>query len=272
MDRPPRRPRRRRLRRVPAPKTEAGLDNQCWKDSWNSIVFRDGRLAAAAARDLRDPGLRLRRQGPLRPARPGGLERRRPGGAPREGGGRPEAPLQPGLLGGRRRVLRARAGRREAPGRHADLQHRPPALERHRRRPGPPETGSAPDGPAAVLRLGGADDGRGRGRLQPDRVPQRHRLAARHRPVAAGPGPVRRPGARRGSASPVAGLPTSSSAGCRRSSPAIARDRDRLSRRVPDGLTPQAWASGAPLLRSGRCSGSMPSAIGCGQTRGCRSA
>jgi glycogen debranching enzyme len=26
-------------------KTEAGLDNQCWKDSWNSIVYRDGRLA-----------------------------------------------------------------------------------------------------------------------------------------------------------------------------------------------------------------------------------
>jgi glycogen debranching enzyme len=26
-------------------KTEAGLDNQCWKDSWNSVVYRDGRLA-----------------------------------------------------------------------------------------------------------------------------------------------------------------------------------------------------------------------------------
>ena len=26
-------------------KTEAGLDNQCWKDSWNSIVYPDGRLA-----------------------------------------------------------------------------------------------------------------------------------------------------------------------------------------------------------------------------------
>jgi glycogen debranching enzyme len=25
---------------------ETGLENQCWKDSWNSIVFRDGRLAA----------------------------------------------------------------------------------------------------------------------------------------------------------------------------------------------------------------------------------
>jgi glycogen debranching enzyme len=26
-------------------KSEAGLDNQCWKDSWNSIVYPDGRLA-----------------------------------------------------------------------------------------------------------------------------------------------------------------------------------------------------------------------------------
>jgi glycogen debranching enzyme len=24
---------------------ETGLENQCWKDSWNSIVFRDGSLA-----------------------------------------------------------------------------------------------------------------------------------------------------------------------------------------------------------------------------------
>ena len=24
---------------------ESGLENQCWKDSWNSIAFRDGSLA-----------------------------------------------------------------------------------------------------------------------------------------------------------------------------------------------------------------------------------
>jgi glycogen debranching enzyme len=28
-------------------KTNLGLENQCWKDSWNSILFHDGRLAAA---------------------------------------------------------------------------------------------------------------------------------------------------------------------------------------------------------------------------------
>ena len=26
-------------------KTKLGLDNQCWKDSWNSILFHDGTLA-----------------------------------------------------------------------------------------------------------------------------------------------------------------------------------------------------------------------------------
>ena len=42
---------------------ETGLDNQCWKDSWDSIAFADGTHRADAARDLRDAGLRLRRQG-----------------------------------------------------------------------------------------------------------------------------------------------------------------------------------------------------------------
>jgi glycogen debranching enzyme len=28
-------------------KTDLGLENQCWKDSWNSILFRDGSVAAA---------------------------------------------------------------------------------------------------------------------------------------------------------------------------------------------------------------------------------
>ena len=47
-----------------------GLVNQCWKDSWNAIQFADGTLAQRADRDLRDPGLRLRRPAPLQPAWP----------------------------------------------------------------------------------------------------------------------------------------------------------------------------------------------------------
>ena len=75
--------------------------------------------------------------------------------------------VQPGLLAARRRVLRARPGRRRDQGGRAVLQHRAPAVERHRR----PDQGQggrpAPDGPAAVLRLGRADAGRGEGRFNP---------------------------------------------------------------------------------------------------------
>ena len=33
-----------------------GLENQCWKDSWDSIAYHDGRLAGFPARDLRAAG------------------------------------------------------------------------------------------------------------------------------------------------------------------------------------------------------------------------
>ena len=66
------------------------------------------------AGDVRAPGLRVRREDARRPARAQRLEgpglRRRA----REAGRRPQAPLQPRLLGRGRRVLRARAGRRRA--------------------------------------------------------------------------------------------------------------------------------------------------------------
>ena len=46
---------------------ETGLENQCWKDSWDSISYRDGTAARLPAGDLRAPGLRLRREGARRP-------------------------------------------------------------------------------------------------------------------------------------------------------------------------------------------------------------
>ena len=60
-----------------------------------------------------------------------------------------------------------------------DVEHRPPALERHRRRRQGRGASPRTCWASALLRLGRAHDGRGRGRLQPDRVPQRHGLAAR---------------------------------------------------------------------------------------------
>ncbi len=38
---------------------ESGLENQCWKDSWDSISFRDGTAPRIPARDVRAPGLRV---------------------------------------------------------------------------------------------------------------------------------------------------------------------------------------------------------------------
>ena len=49
---------------------DTGLENQCWKDSWDSISYRDGTLPGFPAGDLRAAGLRLRRQGARRPAGP----------------------------------------------------------------------------------------------------------------------------------------------------------------------------------------------------------
>ena len=46
---------------------ETGLENQCWKDSWDSISYHDGDAARVPEGHVRAPGLRLRRQGPRRP-------------------------------------------------------------------------------------------------------------------------------------------------------------------------------------------------------------
>jgi glycogen debranching enzyme len=64
---------------------ETGLENQCWKDSWDSISYRDVRAA----------GVRLRREGARRPAGARVLGRR--GVRRRAGavGGRPQAAIQP---------------------------------------------------------------------------------------------------------------------------------------------------------------------------------
>ena len=113
--------------------TETGLENQCWKDSWDSISYADGRLPAfpRATCELQGYAYDAKMRGG--PAGPGVLGRpgvRRPAGA---GGRRPQGTLQPRLLGGRRGVLRARARRRRPAGGRAVVQHRPPAVERDRR-------------------------------------------------------------------------------------------------------------------------------------------
>ncbi len=113
---------------------KTGLDNQCWKDSWDSIAFADGTIAPT-------PRATCELQGYVYDAK------RRTARLAREVWGDPawadklerqalelKAALQRRLLDRRPRFLRPRARRPEAQGRLAHLQHRPPLVERDRRR------------------------------------------------------------------------------------------------------------------------------------------
>src|SRR5213079_2467424 len=100
---------------------ETGLENQCWKDSWDSISYRDGRLPGF-------PRATCELQGYAYDAKMRGARR-----AVGAGGSRSEAAVQPRLLGLGRAVLRAGTRSRRQPGRLAFLEQRPSALERHRR-------------------------------------------------------------------------------------------------------------------------------------------
>src|SRR5581483_9189888 len=136
-----------------------------------------------ADRPSRGAGLCLRREEADGRARARGLARPPARRAPRPRGGRAEEAVRPGVLDrGARRLLRARARRREAAGRLALLEHGPPALERDRPGRARHAGGRPADGRRALVRLGCADDVDRRSRLQPARVPQRHRLAARQLP------------------------------------------------------------------------------------------
>ena len=79
---------------------ETGLENQCWKDSWDSIAYPTaGCRVSRATCELQgyayDAKMRAARLARLA----GRFGVRRPAGA---AGRRPEAPVQPGLLGGGR--------------------------------------------------------------------------------------------------------------------------------------------------------------------------
>ena len=215
-----------------------GLENQSWKDSWNSISYADGRLPSFPRATCELQGYAY--DAKIRGARLARLVWKDDGvrGPAREGGRRPQAPVQPRLLAGRSRLLRARARRRRQPGRLARLEQRAPAVERHRRRQQGEVRGRPPDGPAHVVGLGRPDAGRGRGSLQPGRLPPRHRVAVRQLVHRLGPAAVRVQGGgradrvgdprrRRGLRGPAAG-------GVRWLRPR----RDEVPGQVPDRLQP----------------------------------
>src|SRR6266545_9223 len=141
---------------------DSGLENQCWKDSWNSVVYPDGTLAPP--RRAPSAGV-LGRPGAGQPAR---ARRTAPAGR-----------LPRGLLAGRRGLLRAGAGRQGPAGADPHLEHRAPVVERDRAGALRRRRGRAPVRQGDVLRLGRTHACRGAGALQPDGVPQRHGVAAR---------------------------------------------------------------------------------------------
>ena len=201
---------------------ETGLENQCWKDSWDSISYRDGRLPGfpratcelqGYAYDAKMRGARLarlvwKRPGPRRPARAA----RRPtssGASTATSGSRTAATSRSRSTPTASQVdaLTSNNGHLLWSG----IVDKSKAKARRR----------ATCWAAALLRLGRPHARRGRGPLQPDRLPRRHGLAVRQLVHRLGAAPLRvqgRSGAgrRRGSST----RPSSSTAGSRRRSAA----------------------------------------------------
>ena len=109
--------------------TDRGLENQGWKDSWDSTRFADGELAAAADRALRGAGVRLRRA-----AAPVPTSRTRRGDAARvdrlERAPRTSRPRSTATSGSRIAAGSPMASTRQAAGRRARLEHGPLPVDR----------------------------------------------------------------------------------------------------------------------------------------------
>ena len=230
---------------------ETGLENQCWKDSWDSISYADGRLPGfpratcelqGYAYDAKVRGARLARTFWNDPAL------RRPAGA---GGGRPEASGSTGTSGSRTGGYFALA--LDADGKQVD------ALSSnigHLLWSGIVDETKAAQvvehllGPAPLLRLGRADAGRGRGPVQPDRLPRRHGVAVRQLVHRLGAAPVRlharrRPGSPTGILDAAELLRRPAARGVRRLRP---RRSPKYPVQYPTACSPQAWSTGTPLL------------------------
>ena len=128
-------------------------------------------------RAVRGAGLCLRRaSGWRRVARGSSVLRRRP--TTRRRSRKARRALRGGVLVSRARHLRARARRRETALQGANLECRPVAVHRHRRRGPRPHGRRRFDAAALLHRLGHSHRGAGRGPLQSDVLSQRLDLAA----------------------------------------------------------------------------------------------
>ena len=162
LDRLVRRSRRRRLRRVPAPRLARHRQPEL-----EGLVELDGlprRLARAGAdRAGRGAGLRLRREAAHRRAGTPRLGRRGDCGATRARGGRAARPVRRRVLARGARLVRARPRSRQASGRRARVEHGPPAVERDRSGRARRAGCAAAHVGAALVGVGGPHARRGRG-------------------------------------------------------------------------------------------------------------
>ena len=90
---------------------ETGLENVCWKDSWNSILFADGTNSKLPRATCEIQGYVYDAKRRCARLAPGALERSRAGRRARSPGRWAEGQVQPGLLDPGPRILRDRPGR-----------------------------------------------------------------------------------------------------------------------------------------------------------------
>ena len=169
-------------------RSETGLDNQSWKDSWDSQRFSDGSLAESPIAPVEVQGYvydAKRRMAEL--AREVWRERELAERLDREADElrtRFDEAFWTEERGGFY-VLALDGDKKQVDSLCSNIGHLlwsgivPPAQGRRRRRPA--------DGPGSLVGLGRADDVRRRRRLQPALVPQRHRLAPRQLADRLGP-------------------------------------------------------------------------------------
>ena len=228
---------------------KTGLENQSWKDSWNSISYADGRLPGFPRATCELQGYAY--DAKVRAARLARLVWKDEAYADR---------LEAEAADLKRRFNRdfwlADRGYYAlaldadgTPGRLARLEQRPPALERDRRRQQGQVRRRPPHGPAAVVGLGRPDARRGRGPLQPGRLPPRHGLAVRQLVHRLGPAALRVQGG--GGARSRAGILDAAEVFEGRLPEAFGgydRDLTKYPVKYPTACSPQAWSTGAPLL------------------------
>ena len=227
---------------------KTGLENQCWKDSWDSISYRDGRLPGFPRATCELQGYAY--DAKLRGARLARLVWKDADLADR---------LEQEAADLKRRFNRDFwvedgeyfALALDTEGKQVDALASNNGhllwsgiVDQVQGKGGR----AAPAGPEALLRLGRPHAGRGRSALQPHRLPRRHGLAVRQLVHRLGPAPVRLQG---GGGPIAAGILDAADFFDGRLPEAFGgypREQTKYPVQYPTACSPQAWSTGTPML------------------------